>query len=126
MPSTTVSTQAAPAPAGAYSQGRRIGPFLQVCGQLATDPSTGALLDGDVARQTRRALEQVAAVLAAGGADWQDVLMVRVHLASDDDFEAMDAAYRDVLAEPFPPRTTVTAGLAPGALVEVDALAVRP
>ncbi|MFI9569112.1 RidA family protein [Streptomyces rishiriensis] len=52
--------------------------------------------------------------------------MVRVHLAGNDDFEAMDAAYREVLAEPFPLRTTVTAGLAPGALVEVDAPALRP
>lgn len=52
--------------------------------------------------------------------------MVRVHLTHDDDFEAMDAAYRDVLAEPFPARTPVTVGLAPGALIEVDALAVRP
>jgi 2-iminobutanoate/2-iminopropanoate deaminase len=124
MPFTTVTTTEAPVPAGAYSQGRRIGPFLQVCGQLATDPDTGDLLKGDVAEQTRRALQQVTAVLAAGGATWKDVLMVRVHLATDDDFEAMDAAYRDALAESFPPRTTVTAGLAPGALVEIDALAV--
>jgi reactive intermediate/imine deaminase len=125
MPFTTVTTQDAPAPAGAYSQGRSNGPFLQVSGQLATDRATGALLEGDITAQTHRALEQVAAVLAAGGATWQDVLMVRVHLATDDDFEAMDAAYRQALAEPFPPRTTVTAGLAPGALVEIDALAVR-
>ncbi|MER6958018.1 Rid family hydrolase [Streptomyces sp. NPDC000618] len=126
MSFTTVSTPAAPDPVGAYSQGRRTVPFLQVCGQVATDPATGAVLRADVAEQTRRALKQVEAVLVADGAGWQNVLMVRVHLAHDDDFEAMDAAYRDVLAEPFPARTTVTVGLAPGALVEVDALAVRP
>ncbi|MEU2508515.1 Rid family hydrolase [Streptomyces sp. NPDC007863] len=126
MSFTTISTPAAPAPVGAYSQGRRIGPFLQVCGQVATDPATGDVLDAGVAGQTRRALEQVGTILAADGAGWQDVLMVRVHLARDEDFEAMDAAYREVLSEPFPPRTTVTVVLAPGALVEVDALAVRP
>ncbi|MEU9851933.1 Rid family hydrolase [Streptomyces sp. NPDC047974] len=126
MSFTTISTPDAPAAVGAYSQGRRIGPFLQVCGQVATDPATGDVLDADVAGQTRRALEQVGTILAADGAGWQDVLMVRVHLARDEDFEAMDAAYREVVSEPFPPRTTVTVVLAPGALVEVDALAVRP
>ncbi|MEU2779797.1 Rid family hydrolase [Streptomyces sp. NPDC007162] len=126
MPFTTVTTPAAPAPVGAYSQGRRIGPFLQVCGQLATDPINGTLVKSDVADQTRRVLEQIEAILAADLAGWEDVLMVRIYLASDDDFDAMDAAYRSVLAAPFPPRTTVSAGLAPGALIEVDVLAVRP
>ncbi|MFD8152770.1 RidA family protein [Streptomyces sp. NPDC001046] len=125
MSFTTITTRSAPSPAGAYSQGRRIGPFLQICGQIATDPATGAPLEADAAGQTRRVLEQLEAILGADGAGWDDVLMVRVYLASDDDFDAMDAAYRSVLAEPFPPRTTVTAGLAPGALIEVDVLAVR-
>lgn len=124
MTFTTLSTAHAPAPVGSYSQGRRIGPFLQVCGQLAGDPVTGAIRDATVGPQTRRVLEQVGGVLAAGGADWDDVLMVRVHLADDADFDEMDAAYREVLGEPFPPRTTVTAGLAPGARVEIDVLAV--
>ncbi|WP_432038490.1 RidA family protein [Streptomyces cucumeris] len=126
MPLTTIATNTAPEPVGAYSQGRRIGPFLQVSGQMAIDPSTGTLLAADVADQTRRVLEQVRAILASECAGWNDVLMVRVFLASDGDFEAMDRAYRSVLAAPFPPRTTVTAGLAPGALIEIDVLAVRP
>jgi len=125
MTFVTVDTPHTPRPVGAYSQGRRIGPFLQVCGQLAVRSVTGApRADDDVAAQTRRVLEQVTAVLSEGGATWGDVLMVRVHLATDDDFEAMDTAYRDVLRAPFPPRTTVTAGLAPGARVEIDVLAV--
>lgn len=124
MTFTTLSTPEAAPPFGAYSQGRRIGPLLQVCGQLAVDPATGTLLKGGVGPQTRRALEQVTAVLNTGNAGWDDVLMVRVHLADGDDFEAMDTAYRQFLSEPFPPRTTVTAGLMPGAYVEIDALAV--
>lgn len=95
-----------------------------MCGQLAAHATEEATRNDDVGTQTRRALKQVAAVLSAGGATWDDVLMVRVHLADDDDFEAMDAAYSETLTAPFPPRTTVTAGLPPGALVEIDALAV--
>ncbi|MEU4828834.1 RidA family protein [Actinomadura luteofluorescens] len=124
MTFTTVSTAGAAPPFGAYSQGRRIGPFLQVCGQLAVDPATGTLLKAGVGPQTRRALEQATAVLEAGGANWEAALMVRVYLADVNDFEEMDVAYRQFLNEPFPPRTTVTAGLFPGAYVEIDVLAV--
>jgi enamine deaminase RidA (YjgF/YER057c/UK114 family) len=108
----------APAPAGAYSQARRIGPFVQVSGQVAKN------LDGDLEAQTVQALEQIQAVLAEQGLGWQDVLMVRVVLADDAYWAGMDAAYRRVVAQPYPPRTTISAGLGPRMLVEIDALAV--
>lgn len=109
-----------PAPAGAYSQGRRIGPFVQISGQVAKD------LDGDAAAQTAQALEQVQTLLALEGLSWQDVLIVRVYLAADEYWDDMDAAYRRVVTEPYPPRTTVSVGLGERMLVEIDALAVRP
>src|SRR5207247_859723 len=77
-----------PAPAGAYSQGRRIGPFVQISGQVAKD------LDGDVAAQTAQALERVQTLLALEGLSWRDVLIVRVYLAADEYWDDMDAAYR--------------------------------
>ena len=107
-----------PAPTGAYSPARRLGPFVQFSGQVAQN------LDADVGDQTVQALEQLQALLAEEGLGWQNVLMIRVFLADDRYWEGMDAAYRRVVAQPFPPRTAVSAGLGPNMLVEIDALAV--
>jgi 2-iminobutanoate/2-iminopropanoate deaminase len=109
-----------PAPAGAYSQGRRIGQFVQISGQVAKDR------DCDAGAQTSQALEQIQALLALEGLGWQDVLIVRVHVVPVLVGGKMDAAYRRVVPQPYPARTTVSAGLGPDMLVEIDALAVLP
>jgi reactive intermediate/imine deaminase len=128
---TAIHTDAAPAPAHAFPQGVRKGPLLTVSGQGPVDPATGAYLyPGDVKAQTRRTLENVAAILAAGGASMADAMMLRVYLADREDFAAMNEVYQAFLEErvpggvPFPTRTTVICTL-PRAemLVEVDALA---
>lgn len=126
-----VSTTEAPAPAHTFSQGVRRGPFLQVSGQGPVDPQTNEYLHpGDVKAQTVRTLRNVEAILAAGGAGFDDVMMLRVYLTTRDDFAAMNEAYGEFLAERIasgvlPARTTVFTGL-PRAemLVEIDALAV--
>jgi 2-iminobutanoate/2-iminopropanoate deaminase len=121
MSRTTLHSSEVPAPAGAYSHGRRIGPFVQISGQVPKN------LDGaGIEDQTVQALEQIQAMLAEESLGWQDVLMVRVFLADDEYWDGMDAAFRRVVTEPYPPRTTVSAGLAPKMLVEIDALAVVP
>jgi len=128
---TAVTTTDAPAPAHTFSQGVRQGPLLQVAGQGPVDPATGEYLHpGDVGAQTARTLANVEAVLAAGGAGFDDVLVLRVYLTSRDDFAAMNEAYGDFLTPRcpsgvLPARTTVMTGL-PRAemLVEIDALAV--
>lgn len=126
-----VSTTEAPAPAHTFSQGVRRGPFLQVSGQGPVDPQTNEYLHpGDVKAQTVRTLRNVEAILAAGGAGFDDVMMLRVYLTTRDDFAAMNEAYGEFLATRvasgvLPARTTVFTGL-PRAemLVEIDALAV--
>jgi enamine deaminase RidA (YjgF/YER057c/UK114 family) len=118
--STILHSDAAPQPAGAYSQGRRIGPFVQVSGQVARD------LTADIEGQTVQVLDQISALLAAAGLGWPDVLMVRVFLAADEYWDGMDAAYRRAVPQPYPARTTVSVGLGAGMLVEIDALAVVP
>ena len=109
-----------PDPAGAYSPVRRVGPFVQISGQAAAD------LTADAAGQTTQALEQIRALLAREGLGWPDVLMVRVYLADDAHWADMDGAYRRVVDAPYPARTTVSAGLGPRMLVEIDALGVAP
>jgi enamine deaminase RidA (YjgF/YER057c/UK114 family) len=118
--STVLHSADAPAPAGAYSHGRRIGPFVQISGQVARN------LDADIEGQTVQALEQIQVLLAEAGLGWPEVLLVRVFLADDRYWDGMDTAYRRVVTEPYPARTTVSAGLGPGMLVEIDALAVVP
>ena len=128
-PKIALSTTEAPAPAPVFAQGVRRGPILQVSGQGPVDPDSGTYLyAGDVAAQTTRTLANVEAVLAAGGASFEDVIMLRVYLTTRDDFEKMNEAYGAFLAgrcEVLPARTTVFVGLPrEEMLVEIDALAV--
>ncbi|SDE66749.1 RidA family protein [Auraticoccus monumenti] len=130
-PKRALRTDDAPAPAFTFSQGVVKGNLLQVSGQGPQDPETGEyLFPGDVAAQTTRTLQNVRAVLLAGGADVEDVLSLRVYLTERDHFAAMNEAYGAFLAEHCPSgvlpcRTTVFVGLPrEEMLVEIDALAV--
>lgn len=116
----------APAPVGSYSQAKQIGRFLQVSGQLPIDPRTGNILQGSVTEQVVQVLAQIDAILTHAGAGWSDVLISRVYLSTDQDFDEFDAAYGQHVPAPYPARVTVGAELAPGALVEIEALAVIP
>jgi 2-iminobutanoate/2-iminopropanoate deaminase len=117
-------TDDAPKPAGPYSQSARIGAVVAAAGQGGFDPVTGELAGEGVAEQTRRALENVAAVLAANGATLEDVIRTGVFLTDTDDFEAMNEVYWTMFSEPYPARTTVYVGLPAGMKVEIDAIAV--
>ena len=130
VPRTAVTTPDAPAPMPVLSQGVRKGPLLQVSGQGPVDPVDGRYLHpGDVRGQTLRVLQNVEAVLTAGGATFDDVVMLRVYLTTRDDFAAMNEVYGEFVAARcpsgvLPARTTVFTGLPhEQMLVEVDALA---
>lgn len=116
----------APAPVGSYSQAKQIGKFLQVSGQIPIDPQTGGILQGGIIEQVSQVLAQIDAILAHAGAGWTDVLISRVYLSTDQDFDEFDAAYARHVPEPYPARVTVGAELAPGALLEIEVLAVVP
>ncbi|MCW2919310.1 MAG: putative YjgF/YER057c/UK114 family protein [Actinomycetia bacterium] len=127
---TEIRTDGAPAPAWVFSQGVRKGPLLQVSGQGPQDPVSGEYLHaGDVKAQTRRTLENVKAILTAGGASVEDVVMFRVYLVKREDFPAMNEAYGEFIKENCPSgilpcRTTVFVELPHEVmLVEIDALA---
>jgi reactive intermediate/imine deaminase len=128
---TAVTTDQAPAAAHSFSQGVKQGPLLQVSGQGPVDPATNQYVhEGDVAAQTALALSNVGAILQAGGASFDDVIMLRVYLTKRGDFPAMNDAYAAFLAkhvsgEVLPARTTVFTGLPREEMsVEIDALAV--
>ncbi|MFG1621096.1 RidA family protein [Kribbella pittospori] len=128
---TAVSTTEAPAPMPVYSQGVRKGNILQVSGQGSVDPATGEFVStGDVKGQTTRVLQNVEAILKAGGGSFDDVVMMRVYLTKREDFAVMNEAYAEFLSTRtpsgvLPSRTTVFTGLPrEDMLVEIDALAV--
>lgn len=131
MSKTEVRTDGAPAPAHTFSQGVIKNGILQVSGQGPVDPTTNEyLFPGDVAAQTTRTLQNVEAILKAAGADFGDVMMLRIYLTTRDDFATMNDAYGTFLAERIsdpdvlPARTTVMVELPrPEMLVEIDALA---
>ena len=104
--------------------GIRKGNLLQVAGQIPADPATGEIVGETVAEQTRQSMRNVLAVLEAGGATMDDVVMCRIYLTDTAHFTEMNEAYREFLTEPYPARTTVYVGLPAGLLVEIDALAV--
>ena len=111
-------------PAGAYSPGIIAeGRFLYVSGQGPL--RDGAVVGETAAEQTRIALENLGAVLAAAGAGPADVVRCGVFLADMADFAEMNRAYAEFFADPLPARTTVGAALA-GFKVEIDCVAVLP
>jgi 2-iminobutanoate/2-iminopropanoate deaminase len=118
------STAGAPKAIGPYSQAIRVGQLLFLSGQVALDPSTGQMLDGDAAAQTRRAMDNLAAVLAAAGLSFADVARTTIYLADMGDFATVNEVYGSYFAEPFPARATVqVARLPKDARVEIDAIA---
>jgi 2-iminobutanoate/2-iminopropanoate deaminase len=121
---TAVSSPDAPKAIGPYSAALRTSQLLFVSGQVALDPATGAMVEGDVASQTRRALLNLGALLDAGGLSYADVVRTTVFLADMGDFAAMNDVYRTFFGEPYPARSTVQAARLPrDARVEIDAIA---
>lgn len=112
-----------PAP---LSPALRIGDQLFVSGQVGMDPMTGRIVGSDVATQARQALANLRALVEAAGFAMSDVVKVTVFLTDLTQFPALNAAYREAFAEPYPVRSTVGVTLAPAELlVEIEAVAVR-
>jgi 2-iminobutanoate/2-iminopropanoate deaminase len=124
MPRTVVFTERAPRPVGPYSQAVKAGGWVFVAGQVAIDPATGKLVEGDIRAQARRTLMNVKEILEAAGASLRDVVKVNVYLARQEDFQAMNEVYREFFTENPPARTTVIVKMVSDAiLIEVDAVA---
>ena len=119
-----VKTDKAPQAIGAYSQGVIANGFLFLAGQIPLDPASGQVVQGDVKTQTERAMRNLAAVLAAAGVTWSDVVKTTVFLHDMNDFPAVNETYARMLGDARPARSTVqVAGLPRGVLVEIDAIA---
>lgn len=124
MPKKVVSTPDAPAAVGAYSQAIVSNGSVYCSGQVPLDPQTGELVGGSIADQTRRCLENLAAVLRAAGAGLDDVVKVTAFLLDMGDFPEFNEAYSEFFGDEPPARATVAvAGLPKGAEVEIECIA---
>lgn len=125
--SQPVSTDAAAAPVAAYSQAVRAGDLVFVSGQIPINPATGTLVSDAIDAATRQSLANVARILESAGATLNQVVKATVFMIDPADYAGMDAAYRDVMPEPFPAREAVfVAGLPKGARVEISVIAHHP
>lgn len=124
MARKAISSPNAPKAIGPYSQAVRAGDWLFLSGQVPIDPSTGNIIAGDIAAQTRRVFDNLGAVLAGGGLSFADVVRTTVFLADMSDFAAMNAVYGEYFSEPYPARATVqVARLPKDARIEIDMIA---
>jgi 2-iminobutanoate/2-iminopropanoate deaminase len=123
----TINSTDAPAAIGPYSQGIVAGGFLFTAGQIPLDPVTMQIVAGDVAAQTERVMQNLAAVLAAAGTEWKNVVKTTVYLQDMAHFPQMNEVYARHLGDSRPARSTVqVAGLPRAVLVEIDVVARIP
>jgi len=121
-----VKTEQAPIPRGPYNQAVRVGDTIYVAGQMAIDPATNALVEGDAAAQARRVFENIKAIVEAAGSSLDRVVKTTIFLADVDDFAAINAVYAEYFTGTLPARSTVAVAALPGggAKLQVDAIAI--
>lgn len=124
MSNTAIRTDLAPKPVGSYSQAIRRGNALYLAGQGGFDAASGNLAGEDVKEQTRQALTNLKHVVEAAGGVISDFVTIRVFISEHSEFAGMNQVYEEFFSEPFPSRTTVSAGLGPGMKVEIDGIAI--
>lgn len=116
-------TTKAPAAIGPYSQGIIANGFLFTAGQIALDPATGQMVEGDVVVQTKRVMANLKAILDEAGVGWGDIVKTTVYLKNLADFPAMNEVYAGAMGGATPARSTVQVEELPrGSKVEIDAI----
>jgi 2-iminobutanoate/2-iminopropanoate deaminase len=121
-----IATKLAPAAIGPYSQAIVLGELVFTAGQIPLDPQAMEIVGQNVAEQTEQVMKNLQAVLQAAGSDLGRVVKTTVFLANMGDFPAMNEVYAKHFGSHKPARSTVQAAALPkGALVEIDAMAVR-
>ncbi len=123
---TTVATEYAPAAIGPYAQAIVAGDFVFCSGQIPLDPTTNRIVEGGIEIQTRRVLDNLAAVLQAGGSSLAQVVKTTIFLADMDDFATVNTIYGEYFGSEPPARATVQVARLPRDVrIEIEAIALR-
>lgn len=121
-----VHTPSAPTAIGPYSQAIICGDLVFTSGQIAIDPVSGVLIEGEIGAQTRQILRNLSAILAAADSSLQQVIKATVFLKSMNDFPSMNQAYAETFGEHRPARSTVEVSSLPrDADIEIEVIAKR-
>ena len=119
-----ISTNEAPAAIGPYSQGMRSGRFLFCSGQIPLDPESGQIVSGDITTQTRRVMDNIAALLRTEGLTFDHVVKTTIFLTNLGDFQTVNEVYGSYFKKEPPARSTVQVSALPrGADVEIEVIA---
>lgn len=122
-----VQTDRAPAAIGPYAQGIVVNGLLFTAGQIALDPVTAKVVEGDVVAQTERVMANLGAILEEAGASWRDVVKTTVYLHDMNDFPLVNETYARIIGDARPARSTVQVSALPrNVLVEIDAVVRVP
>ena len=124
MPRQALQPEGLAVPKPPYSPVVVSGDTVYTAGQIGNDPE-GNLVEGGIAEQARRTLDNVRTCLDAAGCTLDDVVKVNAYLADLGDFPAYNEVYVEFFSKPYPARTSVQAGLPPGVLIEIEAVARR-
>ena len=125
MPRQALQPEGLAVPKPPYSPVVVSGDTVYTAGQIGNDPE-GNLVEGGIAEQARRTLENVRTCVEAAGCTLDDVVKVNAYLADLGDFPAYNEVYVEFFTQPYPARTSVQAGLPPGVLIEIEAIARKP
>ena len=126
MQRSVIATDDAPAAVGPYSQAIACGDLLFTAGQIPLDPATGAKVEGSIEEQTRRVLENVKAVVEAGGSSLDKIVKMTVFMTDLGQFQRMNAVYAEFFTEGPPARSAVQVAALPlGVAIEMEAVALR-
>lgn len=124
MDVTEIQTEKAPAAVGPYSQAIKAGDFIYTSGQIPLDPTSGAIVPGDIAIQAKQVLKNLSAVLEASGIRLSDVIKTTVFLRDMNDFAKVNEVYAGFFSVPFPARSCVEVSRLPkDVLIEIEAVA---
>lgn len=122
-----IKTDKAPIPIAPYSQGIKVNGFLFVSGQIGLNPTTRKLVEGGTEAEAQQIMENIRAILAAGGAKMEDIVSTTIYLKNIDDFQKMNEIYGKYFTGNFPTRSTVGVNsLAGGANIEITVTALLP
>ena len=126
MKKRIIETDKAPLAIGPYSQAIRIGDLLYTSGQIALDPHSGKFISGEIEQETERTIQNIVAILEAGGLNLDNIIKITIYLSDLSHFTRMNKVYEKYFSEKKPARTCVqVAALPKGAKIEIDAIATN-